>query len=159
MVIYNTLNPVVYENSSATRLLTVMEAQSQPHGVVLKKGQSLFDGALQHCGDADQAQAIALLNSLPLDHVATDDEDILIPEPEVRSVRVLTEHACEPCTGDLESAAGYTFYGLGYRRLGRMRIVRQRMTSQSILQSLTQHYRLVLLGQAQNARPNELHLL
>ena len=159
MVIYNTLNPVVYENSSATRLLTVMEAQSQPHGVVLKKGQSLFDGALQHCGDTDQAQAIALLNGLPLDHVATDDEDILIPEPEVRSVRVLAEHACEPCTGDLESAAGYTFYGLGYRRLGGLRVVAQRVTSQNILQSLTENYRQLLLGQAQNARPHELHLL
>lgn len=138
MVIVHPLIPPVYENSSATRLLSVMEAQSQPHGVVLKKGQSLFDGALQHCGNADQAQAIALLNSLPLDHVAPADEDILIPEPEVRSVRVLAEHACEPCTGDLATAARYTFYGLGYRRLGGLRVVQHRIPATRVQSLLDQ---------------------
>ena len=136
MIVVNPIDPA--PSSSFTRLLSVMEAQSQPHGVVLRKGQSLFDGALQHCGTADQAGAIARLNGLPLDHVAPADEDILIPEPEVRNVRVLAEHACVPCTGDLATAAGYTFYGLGYRRLGGLRVVQHRIPATSVQSLLDQ---------------------
>lgn len=134
MIIVNPNAPIA-ENSSSTRLMAAMQATEHPRGVLIKKGQSLFDAALQHCGSADLAHAVATLNGLQLNYVAPHDHEILIPQPDRTAVLRLEHGGCEPCTGDLATAAAYTYYGIGARRLGGLRIAHSRL-SPSAIQSL-----------------------
>lgn len=122
-------------NSSSERLLAAMQATEHPRGIIIRKGQSLFDAALQHCGSTDRAHDVALLNSLPLNYVAPRDHELLIPQPDRAAVLRLQRDNCEPCTGDLASAAAYTYYGIGFRPLGQLRVAHSRL-SPSAIQSL-----------------------
>lgn len=78
------------------------------------KGQSLFDIALQHCGDAGEAHAIALANDLPDDYVALGGENLMIPNKNKSIVNRLAKEKVIPCTGDdgMKEGIGYDVIGI-----------------------------------------------
>lgn len=115
---------------SVGRKLTEKETgRYKPHTVVLVKGQSLLDGALQHCGSPDYAMLIALMNSLTLDFVATEDTPILAPQGDTRATALLASHGVTPVTGDLDNAAPDTYYGIGNRPVGGLPVTAERIVS------------------------------
>ena len=88
--------------------------------ITILPGQSLLDIALQYCGSPDFAPDIATANDVPLDHVADIPATLLLPDPSNAIPTHLRNHACQPCTGDLDHAAPYTFQGIAYETVGQM---------------------------------------
>ena len=92
--------------------------------ITILPGQSLLDIALQYCGSPDLAPDIVTANKdnvpLTLDYVADKPVTLKVPDPSNAIPTHLRNHACQPCTGDLDHAAPYTFQGIAYETVGQM---------------------------------------
>lgn len=64
------------------------------------RGQSLWDIALQHCGDADLAEEIAQLNGLDPNTVFAGGETLAAPDGDLAAAARLAAEGVVPVTGD-----------------------------------------------------------
>lgn len=62
-------------------------------------GQSLFDIAIQHCGDVQASLAIAVANGLSVTDALLAGQELVVPGPADRDVqRYYRERALQPAT-------------------------------------------------------------
>ena len=64
-----------------------------------KRGQSMIDVAVQHCGSADYAYEVAKANGLEADAVLEQDTDMEVPMAGTMAEKSVVRAGVEPCTG------------------------------------------------------------
>lgn len=64
-----------------------------------RRGQSMIDVAIQHCGNADYAYEVAKANGLGVDAVLEENRALEVPSVNTRMQKEVERLGLTPCTG------------------------------------------------------------
>lgn len=85
-----------------------------------RKGQSLIDLALQHCGSADWGEDVAKQNSLSPDYVCSGGEVLEMPDGVEAERKRIASAGVVPVTG--MDAGGWQQQGIGLCMVGELSV-------------------------------------
>lgn len=88
--------------------------------VTARKGQSLIDLALQHCGSADWGEDVAKQNSLSPDYVCSGGEVLEMPDGVEAERKRIASAGVVPVTG--MDAGGWQQQGIGLCMVGELSV-------------------------------------
>lgn len=89
--------------------------------IPVESGQSVFDIAMQHCGDTSAVIDICLLNNISVDEVLTPGQFLEIPEPVNKDVVLYLKNERIIPAGDYDISARPR--GIGFDIIGINNIV------------------------------------